>query len=271
MAAVEEQLSTLMKHMKQLANNVQDIRNTQKTQDSLPPVVKASLRRGGESRSPTQPQFIGPTSSDYNFSMARDTLRQMGIQPEDLNNQATSLTSPFPSRAQSPEPNRTQYGVTMDRQEIQHALEVYKEELHPVYPYLDLDEIRKQLLILLSKPETDPDEISDRHKRLVDMKSLGILKMILASVSVLEARGKTTFAQRLVDSVEDEISTVLRQSEVSISDLQILTLTVRIRTSIHIFICRENISHIKVEHILLSLRRARTCLEKNWQCRQGGN
>jgi hypothetical protein len=231
MAAVEEQLSTLMEHMKQLANNVQAIRNTQKTQghecntaqNPLPSVVKNSPRRAG----PTQPQFIGPTSSDYNFSMAKNSLRQMGIQSEDLNNQAMSLTSPFPSRAQSPEPARTQYGVSMDRQEIQHALEVYREELHPVYPYLDLDEIRKQVPILYGRPENDPNEISDRHRKM-----LGIVKVILACVSVLEARGKTTFAQRLVDNVEDEISTVLRQSEVSLPDLEILTLTVSIRITI---------------------------------------
>ncbi|KAF5012228.1 hypothetical protein F66182_15278, partial [Fusarium sp. NRRL 66182] len=140
--------------------------------------------------------------------MAKNSLRQMGIQPEDLNNQSLSLTSPFPSRAQSPEPSRTQYSVSMDRQDIQDALEVYREELHPVYPFLDLDEIRKQLPSALVRPEKDLNEISDPHS-----KTLGILKMILASVSVLEARGKTTFAQRLVDSVEDDISSILRQSE----------------------------------------------------------
>lgn len=234
MAAVEEQLTTLMEHMKQLANSVQNIRDTQTTQChegnrahySLPSVVKNSHRRDR----PTQPQFIGPTSSDYNFSMAKNSLRQMGIQPEDLNNQSLSLTSPFPSRAQSPEPSRTQYSVSMDRQDIQDALEVYREELHPVYPFLDLDEIRKQLPSALVRPEKDLNEISDPHS-----KTLGILKMILASVSVLEARGKTTFAQRLVDSVEDDISSILRQSEVSLPDLEILTLTVIIYLQMSLF------------------------------------
>lgn len=226
MAAVEEQLSTLMEHMKQLANNVQDIRNTQKTlghesnttQNPLPSVAKNSARRDR----PTQPQFIGPTSSDYNFSMAQNTLRQMGIQSEDLSNHAMSLTSPFPSRVQSPEPTRTQYGISMDRQEIQDALEVYREEMHPIYPYLDLDEIQKEVSVIFGRHENDPNGLSDGHR-----KTMGILKMILASVSVLEARGKTAFAQRLVDTVEDETSTILRQSEVSLPDLQILTLTVR--------------------------------------------
>lgn len=226
MAAVEDQLSTLMEHMKQLANNVQDIRNTQKTQgyegnttqNPLPSVMTKTARKDR----PTQPQFIGPTSSDYNFSMAKNTLQQMGIQSEDLNNQAMSLTSPFPSRAQSPEPSRTQYGVSIDRQVIQHALEVYREELHPVYPYVDLDEIRKEVSILLSRHENDPSEMSNRHREMP-----GIIKLILASVSVLEARGKTAFAQRLVDSVEDETNAILRRSEVSLPDLEILTLTVR--------------------------------------------
>ncbi|GAM36439.1 hypothetical protein TCE0_018f05533 [Talaromyces pinophilus] len=232
MAAVEEQLSTLMEHMKQLANNVQDIRNTQKTQgyegnttqSPLPSVMTNTARKDR----PARPQFIGPTSSDYNFSMAKNTLRQMGIQSEDLSNQALSLTSPFPSRAQSPEPAR-QYGVLMDRQVIQHGLEVYKEELHPVYPYLDLDEIRKEVSILFSRHENDPSEMSDRHREIP-----GIIKLILASVSVLEARGKTAFAQRLVDSVEDETNAILRQSEVSLPDLEILTLT-----SIYYFHCDE--------------------------------
>ncbi|QGA16425.1 hypothetical protein EYB26_004092 [Talaromyces marneffei] len=182
MAAVEEQLSILMKHMKQLANNVQDIRNTQRTQGhegnaaQHPLPVRSSPRGDG----PTQPQFIGPTSFDYNFNMARNTLQQMGIQSEDLNSQAMSLTSPFPSRAQSLEPTRT--------------------PLNAVYRWIG--------------------KRSSMHLRFIGR-------------NCTRAR-QDDFRQHLVDSVEDEISTILRHSEVSIPDLQILTLT-----SIYYFHCDE--------------------------------
>jgi hypothetical protein len=191
----------------------------------------SSCRKG---KTHTQPQFIGPTNSNYNFNMANNTLKQMGIPPNepDLSEMADSA---LPSRYQSPEPYTRDKKcaqdplLTIETQEIYHAIEVYKEDIHPIYPFLLLEETRKTLPAVLNYlgRGTDLDTGGRDHRdNSVGQKDVKILKMIVASVLVLQGGGNSMLAQRLVDSVECASSTSPRLVEIDVQELQVLTMIV---------------------------------------------
>jgi hypothetical protein len=233
---LENTVSDLQLSLKRLAASVKETEGTQYEGNRIPSTdyEKAqaaisspwSSRRMG--RTPTQPQFIGPTNSNYNFKMANNTLKQLGIPPNDPD-QSGMIDSALPSRYQSPEPH-TQHNMpaqdpllTVDKQEIYHAIEVYKEDLHPVYPFLPVEETQKNLPTILNYmgPGTNQNTCN-----IVGRKDVKILKMIVASVLVLKGGGNSTLAQRLVDSVECVPSTSPRLVDIDIRELQVLTMTV---------------------------------------------
>lgn len=277
MTTLERQVSSLMEQMQQLTKSVQQLQNSKDAysrgdataQDHMPSVEESPRIIKEPIRSPTQPQFIGPTSSAYNFTMAKSTLRRMGIQSDDFDNNSGPDESALPSRIHSPGPahlqpytDMTEPLLSIDRQEIYHALEVYKEEFYPIYPYLQLEQIRNRLPNLLKNFDDKRNlnhmvtDHRDEHSQIEDAKTIGILKMIIASVFVLEARGRTAVAQNLVDSVESEMHTTLKSSKVTIPDLHILTMTVRNRSTLILMIhhyTKPRDANEYLEYLLFSL------------------
>lgn len=238
---MENTVSDLQSNLERLSASLKDIGSIQREVTGPPntdhertrptiPSPASSCRKG---KTPTQPQFIGPTNSNYNFKMANNTLKQMGIQPNEPD-MSEMVDSAFPSRHQSPEPHtrdniRAQDPLlTIEKQEIYHSIEVYKEDIHPIYPFLPLEETRKTLPAILNCLDhgTNLDTGEGGRHDSVGQKDVKILKMILASVLVLKAGGNSMLAQRLVDSVECASSTCPRLLEIDIQELQVLTMTV---------------------------------------------
>jgi hypothetical protein len=185
--------------------------------------------------SPTQPQFIGPTSSAYNFTMANNTLRMMGIQPNEQDSSSTA-DSALPSRCPSPQlPTDSDLLIkdpllSIGLSETYRVLQVYKEEFNPLYPFLPMDEIHALIPSIYERINQEPESgcvcNADNQDAVVSTKDIKVLKMVIASSLVLEACGKSSLAQRLVDSVEGGIARGARQVEVDLQELQILTMIV---------------------------------------------
>lgn len=167
--------------------------------------------------------------------MANKTLRILGIQPNEKEIPLT-IESTLPSRHQSPDPVTEPDFFSKDPllsiqdHDIYHALEVYKEELHPIYPFLPLEDIQIFLPVILDRLDRGLDPVcvgnEDTQPALVDSNNVRIMKMIVASVWVLDRRGKSDFAQHLVDDVERKLNASTRLVEVNIQELQILTMIV---------------------------------------------
>lgn len=209
--------------------------------------------------------------------MANNTLKQMGIPPNEPD-LLEMIDSALPSRYQSPEPH-TRHNIpgqdpllTIDKQEIYHAIEVYKEDLHPIYPFLPVDDTRKILPAILNYLDSGTNlDSSDRGNNYnsVSQKDVKILKMIVATVLVLKGGGNSMLAQRLVDNVERASSTSPRLVEIDIQELQVLTMTVSF--SIFYFLALPVIQVLKTARafiifIVMSLfwRGGRLVLQLEW-------
>lgn len=184
---------------------------------------------------PTQPQFIGPTSSAYNFNVANNTLKMMGIQPQG-SNITSNVETAIPSRNNSPEllgPSEfpaTDLLLSMEIEEIYSLLEIYREELDPVYPFIALDEtvISVPLIYehLQQRHMSSPIGRADSRCCGVNSQDVKVLKLMVSSALVLKNHGESNFAHRLVESVDNGLSTGIRGVEVDLQGLRIFTLMV---------------------------------------------
>jgi hypothetical protein len=241
-SVLENTVSDLRSNLQRLSASVKEIDSIQREAKGPPstdhektqPAISSPVSSYHKGKTPTQPQFIGPTNSNYNFKMANNTLKQMGIPPNEPD-LSEIVDSALPSRYQSPEPHtRGNIPVqnpllTIETQEIYHAIEVYKEDIHPIYPFLPLEETRKTLPAILNYLDRGTNlDTGDRdhHYNSVGQKDVKILKMIVASVLVLQGGGNSMLAQRLVDSVECASSTSPRLVEIDVQELQVLTMIV---------------------------------------------
>lgn len=235
-------MSDLQTNLERLSASVKDIGSIQRERnephstdhEKAQPALRSPESSCRKGKTPTQPQFIGPTNSNYNFKMANNTLKEMGI-PLSEPDLSEMIDSALPSRYQSPEPH-TRDNIdaqdpllTMEKQEIYHAIEVYKDDLHPIYPFLPIEETRKALPAILNHLDRGKNVYTgdgDSRYDPVSQKDVKILKMIVASVLVLKAGGNSMLAQHLVDSVECASSSCPRLLEIDIQELQVLTMTV---------------------------------------------
>lgn len=185
---------------------------------------------------PTQPLFIGPTSSAYNFNVANNSLQMMGIQPTALDSSIVP-ESGITSRCESLEPlvQTEAQGddplLGIDINEIYRTLAVYKEELDPFYAFIPLEEVIERVPLI-------HEHVQHRHEGgcpcgndnqycSVDEKDINVLKLMVASALVLEGYGKSILAQRLVDSVDSAFNADARRVGIDLKGLQVFTMMVR--------------------------------------------
>lgn len=179
-----------------------------------------------------KPRFVGPTSSDYNFSMANNALQTMGIQTDEPDWEFNA-ESAGPSRCPSPGIPRQEVSSRSDpllsvgMEESYRALEVYKEELSQVYPFIPVEKICQLVPSIFEYLQLGSSFIGmiDQNRE-VDKEDVNILKMIVASALILEGRGKSRISQILVDSIGPQLTTSLREVNFDLKELQVLTMTV---------------------------------------------
>jgi hypothetical protein len=193
-----------------------------------------AVPRRGQSRATTstQPRYIGPTSSAFNFSVANNTLQMMGMQDNQPHIADTALTSPMSSHCASP---RLQHHaidplLSISKSETYHAVETYRDSIDYLYPFIPFHELTEsldQIYEHLQHTQGSPaDDEASGQCCLVDYKDVQMLKLIVATALVFEGLGKSETGQLLFDSVESTLSTSVKTVEVDLKVLRALTITV---------------------------------------------
>ncbi len=194
-----------------------------------------------------QPSFRGPTSSHFNFDVARSSLQTMGITSQNDASrgesgdaeQATREPSPVStnlagiklSQAQFPADPLSKDPIwTISQDEALRLCRVWEDEMGMMYPILDINKVieyaqklsrfmeaaHRSGLMLLGTPGMDSMDDEDTN----------ILKMVLATAMTVEGSGRSEQGQRLFEYVHPAIDRLLL-GNVGIKGIRLLVLTVR--------------------------------------------
>lgn len=239
---MKDQITNLQDQVNGIFSNMSDLRARQQQNASIDPSNLDTLSRDGQSVfTPMQQpgatiprarhlRFQGPTSSAFNFDVARSSLQNMGIAPAEdtitddlMTAHATPTGSPLHP---PPPPPPTQLTPSMsavhpskdpiwsiNREEALRLCRVYEEEIGIMYPLVDIEKLTQQINLLYTFMEAalrtgfaqrglpGSDGLQDD--------STNILKMILAVTLIVEGSGQSDLGQRLYLSMKPVIDSKL--------------------------------------------------------------
>lgn len=225
---MKSQITTLQEQVNRLFSNLNDLRTQTPTfeSSSFDPDVSQSIftpMPGGMLKPRSRhPRFHGPTSSAFNFDVAKSSLQSMGINPgedgipDDLTTaHATPAGSPpVHSDAVVPTIHPTKDPIwSIHREEAIRLCKVYEEEIGMMYPVVDIATVTSQANLLYTFMEAATRTgFAQRGlpgaDGLQDDSSI-LLKLILATTLVVEGGGQSDIGQRLFMNVKPAIESKL--------------------------------------------------------------
>lgn len=200
-------------------------------QTPLPNPTSPSRARGKQHR------FQGPTSSAFNFDVAKSSLQTMGItRPEDGADEGIATRDGTPldttsSAALAAHPSKDPLWL-LNKDEAVRLCRVYDEEMGLMYPMLDIERLVRHTIMLFAFMETaartglvqrnvaGPDNLDDDDTRL--------LKMVLAAALIVEGSGQSELGRRLFETVRQYAESSL-WGPVNTNQLRLLVLVVCFR------------------------------------------
>ncbi len=195
----------------------------------------------------SQPTFRGPTSSDFNFGVARNSLQTMGITSQQDGISAESGEAGNPTREASPAQaavtsarDRMQYSrdvhATKDpiwsvpREEALRLCRVWEDEMGMMYPVLDMEKViantQKLYDFMEAAYRTGLMQQGFPGADAIEDEDTNILKLILATAMTVEASGRSDLGRKMFDYVHPVIENLLLGS-VGMNGIRLLVLTVR--------------------------------------------
>lgn len=237
---MKDQITNLQDQVNNLFSNMSDLRTQQKM--SLDASTFDALHRDGSQSGFTplqqsgsvaprarQPRFQGPTSSAFNFDVARSSLQDMGIDAPAEDVTADDLTTAHVTPTGSPlrpPPSSDQLASVMPtihptkdpiwsikREDALRLCKVYEEEIGIMYPLVDIEQVTHQTNLLYTFMEAAV-RAGFAQRGLPGSDSLqddntNILRIILAITLVVEGSGKSDLGERLYLSIKPVIDSKL--------------------------------------------------------------
>lgn len=241
---MKSQLTTLQEQVNSLFSNLNELRSQKPSFDSPPfdPDGSHSIFTPMPSGMPKprsrHPRFHGPTSSAFNFDVARSSLQSMGIHPPE-DGMPDDLTTAHVTPADSPPPNLGPAVPaihpakdpiwTIRREEAVRLCKVYEEEIGIMYPVVDINAVTSQANLLYTFMEA-ATRTGFAQRGLPGADSLHddssiLLKVILATTLVVEGGGKSDIGHRLYLSVKPVIESKLWEPH-DIKNIQLFAIVV---------------------------------------------
>lgn len=228
---MKSQITTLQEQVNSLFSNLNDLRSQKPTFESPPfdqlsrdgsqPIFTPMPTGMPKARS-RHPRFHGPTSSAFNFDVAKSSLQSMGITPAD-DGMPDDLTTAHVTPADSPPPHLGPLIPTIHpnkdpiwsirREEAIRLCKVYEEEIGIMYPVVEITTVTNQANLLYTFMEA-ATRTGFAQRGLPGTDSLHddgtiLLKLILATTLVVEGGGQSELGQRLYLSVKPVIESKL--------------------------------------------------------------
>ncbi|OQO05006.1 hypothetical protein B0A48_08025 [Cryoendolithus antarcticus] len=190
---------------------------------------------------PLQPAFRGPTSTEFNFEVAKHSLQTMGIHSlteQGQNGSADVSSGASPLRDPADEEMRMQLIKqvhetkdpiwTIPKPEALRLCEVYEDEMGLMYPILDMtsikayverlyafmDAMRRSGVMQQGMPGADA----------LDDENTNVLKLIIACAMTLEGSGRSEKGEKMFAHVQSSLDYAL-SGRTDVKSIQLLTIT----------------------------------------------
>jgi hypothetical protein len=175
-----------------------------------------------------QPHFLGPTRPAYAFNIARASLQGTDVSPDDRT--YSSPSSPKSSIHEHTPPSnacisnsiRDPLRTISERRVIQ-LLNVYAEEVSPVYPIFDAEALISQTRASFDEWLATRDQASGP-----DGLDLSLVRVAVATAQCFESMGTNELSRQLVALVEAEMSQSYTNAVLTCRDAVIMTALVRL-------------------------------------------
>lgn len=248
--SLTDQITTLQDQVNNLFSNINDIRTQRPTfetpsfeplsRDGSQPVF-TPMPPGLAKPQARHPRFHGPTSSAFNFDVAKSSLQNMGITPAE-DGIPDDLTTAHVTPAGSP-PHLGQLLSTVHptkdplwtigREEAIRLCKVYEEEIGIMYPVVDIASVTSQATLLYTFIEA-ATRTGFAQRGLPGSDGLQdeatvLLKLILATTLVVEGGGESKLGHRLYQNVKPVIESKLWEPQ-SIKTIQLFAIVVGFMT-----------------------------------------
>ncbi|PTD13435.1 hypothetical protein HYE67_010117 [Fusarium culmorum] len=235
--SLNQQVAALQNQVSALTTALQDV--SQRLPQLTDPSTTTSVSHGNGStyrqelrnvrNEPREPQFVGPMRSAYSFQIAENSLSGMGIErrPGTAASLSASPSESIPdvgSERGSLPPRDIDVLPSLGAVEIQRLLELYREEIVTVYPFLEVDDLSRIVTSVLESPEENT------------LKEIQAIKLVVATALAVEAHGQNNLSKRLIDEVEPVICSVSGEAFIDILELQLMVML-----SIYWFYCGEEL------------------------------
>ncbi|KAL2001270.1 hypothetical protein VTN02DRAFT_1959 [Thermoascus thermophilus] len=245
--SLKQQINTLQEQVNSLFTDLRELRSQRPLSESSnfdtfsrdasqPRTAFPSVSPAASKPRTKHPRFHGPTSSAFNFDVAKSSLQTMGItHAEDGHDDLTTAQATpagTPPRQLAPEPMPAVHPSKdpiwiIKREEAIRLCRVYEEEIGIMYPHLDIERVINQTNLLYTFLEA-ATRTGFAQRGLPGADCLqdddtNILKMILATTLIVEGSGQSGLGKRLYETVKPVIEAKLWEP-VDIKTIQLLAL-----------------------------------------------
>ncbi|OJJ44809.1 hypothetical protein ASPZODRAFT_70907 [Penicilliopsis zonata CBS 506.65] len=240
---MKQQITTLQEQVNTLFTKLNDFRDPNASLDSSSAFdgysrdgsqqIFAPLHPGPSKPPSKHSRFHGPTSTVFNFNVAKSSLQTMGIAPPDdvipddlTTAHATPSGSPPPPISlpiSTVHPSKDPIW-SIKREEALRLCRVYEEEIGIMYPLINIEQVNSRANLLYTFMEAAA-RTGFAQRGMPGSDGLhdddtNILKIILATTLVVEGNGRSDIGQRLYMSMKPIIESKIWQP----SDLKTIQL-----------------------------------------------
>ena len=208
---------------------------------ALAPMSPNTTRQKSHSQSGQQPTFRGPTSSDFNFGVAKSSLQTMGITGITNHNEEEAASGGPETREQTPEGAPPSFQIRQDwhkekdpiwsvtQEEAVRLCRVYEDEMGLMYPVLDANKViaytQKLYRFMEAAHRSGMMQQGLPGADAIDDEDTNILKMVIAVGLTVEGSGRSDLGRRMFEFVHPAIDNLLL-GNVGTKGIRLLILTV---------------------------------------------
>jgi hypothetical protein len=184
---------------------------------------------------PVQPQFVGATRPAFDLNVARSSMNNMGI-PTDLPS-GSATDDPVATLRKEPLELRSLFQPLRNygKEKILALVEVFQEELNPVYPYVNIPDLISLVHHLFERygdnglnNVQEPDDNQDAVGQLEFM----VFITFIACAIAVDSLGRNKLSQQLVNSAQKFLFDDVGSGRATYEEILISVTVVRLRIRI---------------------------------------